>query len=429
MLDNQTGKGGWDVTGEELTLLEQPIIEEIAPVAEPKIAIAEAGNEYGRFVIEPLERGFGVTLGNALRRTLLSSLTGAAITWVRIDGVQHEYSTIPMVKEDVSEILLNMKAIRIKPLSDRPGTLRLEVQGPGQVTAGDIQPSADFEIINAEQYLASLDSDKGSLSMEFNVELGKGYVPATHADDMPIGVMPVDAVFTPVHRVNYNVEKTRVGQITDYERLVLELWSDGSKSSEEAVREAAQILVESFFQFATLGQVVEATPERKPLANAIPADQYNLAIERLDLSARTLNCLKRAKVNKVGEALEKSRAELLKIKNFGERSLKELYDRLQALGLLQLSAEGNEGNANSEDAPTANPALQADDNTDAKTSQETIRDLAALRAALLGGDAAATPKTEEAPDIVYSGDLTSEDSSDPFPEPANDDLGDELDEQ
>ena len=330
-------------------------------------------------------------------------------------------------------MMSNMKGIRIKPLSDRSGTLRLEVRGPGQVTAGDIQPSADFEIINTEQYLASLDSEKGSLSAECNVELGKGYVPAAHTEEMPIGVLPVDAIFTPVRRVNYNVEKTRVGQVTDYERLVLEIWTDGTKSAEEAVREAAQVLVDSFFQFAALGQVAEGMPERQPLAHAIPADQYNMAIERLDLSARTLNCLKRAKINKVGEALEKSHDELLKIKNFGEKSLTELYDRLQALGLLP-AAEEEAGEGDRAEDPAAGASVAEapsaegetdEDNKAAETGQEPIRGLTALRAALLGSVADDTAE-EEAPAVIYPEDLSDEDSPDPLADPDNTDDMDDL---
>ena len=384
-------------------IFEQIVDEEAPPSTEPRIEVEESTEEYGRFVIEPLEQGFGVTLGNSLRRVLLGSLTSAAITSVRIEGVQHEYSTIPMVKEDVSELLLNVKAVRIKPLSDRPGTLRLEVQGPGQVTAGDIQPSADFEIVNPELYLASLDSAKGSLSIEFQVEIGKGYAPAAHTDDMPIGVVPVDAVFSPVQKVNYTVDKTRVGQVTDYERLVLEVWTDLTKSSQEAVREAAQVLVDAFFQFAALGQVVEGMPERQPLAHAIPADQYNMPIERLELSARTLNCLKRAKINKVGEVLEKSRSELLRIKNFGEKSLTELHERLRSLGLLPEDSEAEEAvpqemegaAAPGEAAPVETEAALTPAEQERPRPRETLRDLAALRTALLGDSAEATEARSE----------------------------------
>ena len=378
-------------------LTDQSLVEEIVPSTRPTIEIIESTDTYGKVVVEPLERGFGVTLGNALRRVLLSSLPGASITWVRIEGVQHEFSTMPHVKEDVAELFLNIKGIRIKRLADRPGALRLDVRGPGQVTAGDIQPSADFEIINPEQYLASLDSPEARLTMEFRVEIGKGYVPATHTEGMPIGVLPVDAIFTPVTRVNYNVEKTRVGQVTNYDRLVLEIWTDGTKSPEEAVREAGQLLVDSFFQFVNIGQSMAGAPERPALAQAIPPDQFNMPIERLNLSARTFNCLKRAKINKVGEVLEKSHEELLKIKNFGDKSLAELYDRLRALGLLSQN-QGAEGktdpSANGQPEPemeTATASLQTA-STQGRSLVEPernsrLRDLSALRALLGEGNA------------------------------------------
>ena len=425
-----------------MTLIEQPITEEIPPSTEPKIEISESTDDYGKFVIEPLERGFGVTLGNALRRVLLGSLTGAAITWVRIDGVQHEYSTIPFVKEDVSEFLLNIKSVRIKPLSDRPGTLRLEVQGPGQVTAGDIQPSADFEIVNSEQHLASMDSDKSSLSVEIHVDLGKGYLPAAHTEGMPIGVLPVDAIFSPVWKVNYKVENTRVGQAIDFERLALEVWTDGAKTPQDSVKGAAQALVDSFFRFVALGQVMEGMGDGQTLAHAIPADQYNMPIEKLDLSARTLNCLKRAKINKVGEAMEKSRDELLKIKNFGEKSLTELYERLEAHGLVQPAPEIQQGEAPGEEtadslAPgataiaeetTAPPAAlaDADHEDDAARGKAPIRDLSALRAALLGEqpDDAQEP---EAPAVSYPADLAEEPEDESDKDEVVDDFDDDDD--
>ena len=357
-----------------------------------------------------MERGFGVTLGNALRRVLLSSLPGAAITWVRIDGVQHEFSTLPHVKEDVAELFLNIKGVRIKRMADRPGALRLDVKGPGQVTAGDIQPSADFEIVNPEQYLASIDSAEGRMSMEFQVEIGKGYVPAAHTEGMPIGVLPVDAIFTPVTRVNYNVEKTRVGQVTNYDRLVLEIWTDGTKSPVDAVRESGQLLVDSFFQFVTIGQTIEGVPERPSLAQTIPADQYNMPIERLNMSARTLNCLKRAKINKVGEVLEKSHDELLKIKNFGDKSLAELYERLRAMGLLS-QTQGAEGRmeAAAEWRGAATAVKEQDEEPEPtqigsarkmtaepseRGGRSSLRDLAALRA-LLGDEAADGAESRE----------------------------------
>jgi DNA-directed RNA polymerase subunit alpha len=318
--------------------VEAPIIPE--PPTHPAIEIGEIEGNYGRFIVEPLERGFAVTLGNALRRVLLNSLQGAAIIAVQIDGVEHEYTTIPGMREDVTELLLNFKTVRLKAHSIRPGTLRLEVQGPGQVTAGDIQPSADFDIVNPEIYLTSLDSAKNRLSIEFHVETGKGFVPAAPVEGTPIGTLPVDAIFTPIRKVNFTIEKTRVGQVTDYERLVLEVATDGSISPLEAIREAAQILVDSFSQFSSLGLDTDDTAEFSGIAASVHSEHYGLAIERLELSARTLNCLKRSRINKVGELLEMTHEELLKIKNFGDKSLDELYERLRANGITPPGEEG-----------------------------------------------------------------------------------------
>ena len=318
--------------------VEAPIIPE--PPTHPAIEIGEIEGNYGRFIVEPLERGFAVTLGNALRRVLLNSLQGAAIIAVQIDGVEHEYTTIPGMREDVTELLLNFKTVRLKAHSIRPGTLRLEVQGPGQVTAGDIQPSADFDIVNPEIYLTSLDSAKNRLSIEFHVETGKGFVPAAPVEGTPIGTLPVDAIFTPIRKVNFTIEKTRVGQVTDYERLVLEVATDGSISPLEAIREAAQILVDSFGQFSSLGLDTDDTAEFSGIAASVHSEHYGLVIERLELSARTLNCLKRSRINKVGELLEMTHEELLKIKNFGDKSLDELYERLRANGITPPGEEG-----------------------------------------------------------------------------------------
>lgn len=298
-----------------------------------KIEAVESNDVYGKFVAEPLERGFGITLGNALRRVLLSSLTGTAITWVRIDGIQHEYSCMPHVKEDVTEFLLNVKGIRLRSLTDNPGKLILDVRGEGLICAGDITSSGDIDVVNPELHIATLDSEKASLSVEFNVERGKGYEPASSSNGLPIGVLPVDAIYTPVHKVNYIVEHTRVGQVTDYDRLNLEVWTDGSITPLEAVRQAAQILVDHFFLFCNLGKIRETEPEKQPLVSSIPTEYYNTPITSLGLSARTLNCLKRSDINKVGEVLETSKEDLLALRNFGEKSLRELYDSLRNMGI------------------------------------------------------------------------------------------------
>ena len=302
----------------EVTLEPEPI-----PVAAARVVEADA--TYGSFVVEPLPRGYGMTLGTPMRRVLLNSIQGIAVNWVRIEGIEHEYSTIPHVKEDVVDILLNVKSIALRSLSNRPGKLRLEVHGPGEIVAGDIMSSSDFEIVNPELHIATLDTKRSKLIMEMNVEEGKGYEPASSSDGLPIGVLPVDAVFTPVRKVNYTVERTRVGQQTDYERLLLEVWTNGAVTPLEAVIQAGKELVEHFFRFATLS--VEPTGVQQP-GPPIPAQIYNLGVENLGLSARTLNCLKRASIHIVGEILGRSRADLLRIRNFGERSLEELDEKL-----------------------------------------------------------------------------------------------------
>ena len=329
-------------------------------VPRPEIKAVEVTDDYGKFTIEPLERGFAMTLGNPLRRVLLSSVRGTAVTWVKIEGVMHEYSTIPHVKEDVTELLVNFKSIRLRSLVDRPGKLRLEVSGEGWVTAGDIKVSSDFEIVNPELHLATLDSPEAQLSVEFNIEQGQGYVPASDADGLPIGVLPVDAIFGPVRRVNYSVEHTRVGQVTDYERLVLEIWTDKTSTPMVALPQAAQFLVEHFFLFANVGKVTEAL-DKPSLALSLPADVYNMSVERLELSARTLNCLKRAHIDKVGEVLEKDRSELLRIRNFGEKSLVELYGRLEELGYLPLETPSEDGVSQDEEPLAGNEEPSADD--------------------------------------------------------------------
>ena len=303
----------------------------------PAVRVLESGDTFGRFSVEPLEPGFGITVGNAMRRVLLSSVPGTAITWVRIEGILHEYSTIPGVKESVTEFLLNVKGIRIRALTGRTsGRMRLEVKGEGRVCAGDISAPADFEIVNPEHYLATLNSDDSELRVEFNVEQGKGYRPATSADGLPLGVLPVDAIFSPVTRVNYTVENVRVGGRTDYERLALEVWTDGTVAPIDAVRTSAQILVDHFFLLANAGKEPEA---EGPATMDIPPEVFQKPLEELGLSPRTLNALKRARLSKVGEVLSMSREQLLSIRNFGDKSLKELYSALSALGYPPRDAE------------------------------------------------------------------------------------------
>jgi len=311
-------------------------------------------------VAEPLEPGFGVTLGNALRRVLLSSLTGAAVTSVRIDGVQHEFTVIPHMKEDVTEFLLNVKEVRLRPLSDRPSRLLLEASGEAEVRAGDIQASADYEVVNPELHLATLDSPEARLRVEFTVEPGKGYVPASSADGQPIGTIPVDAFFSPVRQVNFNVERTRVGEATEYERLVLEVWTDGTITPVEAVSRSADILVEQFGLFSRLGREAEPSFAQKAQRLAITPEQYNLPIEVLGLSQRTHNCLKRADIHKVGEVLERTPQQLMTIRHFGEKSWEELEAKLREHGFLP-PAQGKAAEE-AEAAPTAEePPEEAED--------------------------------------------------------------------
>ncbi len=324
-------------------------------VIKPEIKVTENTATYGKFVLEPLEQGFGITIGNPLRRMLLSSIPGTAITWVKIDGVLNEYSTVPDMKEEVLEFLQNVKGIRIKSVTGRPGKMRLEVAGEGRICAGDIATSSDFEVVNPEHQLATLNSQQARLSVEFNVEQGSGYQASRHGEGLPIGILPVDAIFSPVRRVNYTVERTRVGQVTNYDRLVLEVWTDGTTTPLESVKKASEMLVTHFFLFSNLSATGEPAEKASALAtSSIPADVYQMPIEKLELSPRTLNCLKRAHVTRVGQVLELGRDGLLKIRNFGEKSLEELYDKLRDHGLLAEEAKSGGASETEEDAESAN---------------------------------------------------------------------------
>ncbi len=306
----------------------------------PSITVLELDDGYARVALEPLVPGFAHTIGNPLRRFLLSSIKGSAITWVKIENVVHEYTAVTGVKEEVMDLLLNIKRIRIHADSERTGKMRLDVQGEGRVCAGDIATSSDFEIVNPELHLATLDGTESNLSIEFNVESGLGYRPAAQSEGsagMQVGVLPVDAVFNPVKKVNYTREPTRVGQRTDYERLVLELWTDGTIAPLDALGEAAEALVDDFFLFKNLSGGGVSTFSRPSLS--LSPETYQTPIERLDLSHRTLNCLKRAHITRVGEVLEMSDDELLKIRNFGEKSLTELRSKLAEQGVASSSGE------------------------------------------------------------------------------------------
>jgi DNA-directed RNA polymerase subunit alpha len=312
-------------------------------LATPQIEIEEATDTHARVVGEPLEAGFGTTIGNALRRVLLSSLPGAAITSVRVEEVEHEFSTIAGMKEDTIEFLLSVKLIRLRALSDRPGKLYLEASGEGKVTAGDIAATADYEIVNPELHLATLDSPNSHLTVEFTVEQGHGYWPANEREPAPIGVIPVDAIFTPIRRVNYHVERTRVGQVTDYDRLVLEVWTDGTITGAESVSRAAGLLIDQFTLYSQLGKPQPAIVERGlGVGAALSPDRYNTPIEQLNLSVRAYNCLKRSGLMTVGQVLEKSEDDLLALRNFGRKSYDELRAKLIEMDFLQPEPEGEE---------------------------------------------------------------------------------------
>ena len=299
----------------------------------PKIDCIESGDIFGRFLASPLEKGFGITLGNTLRRVLLSYLPGAAVTQVRIEEIRHEFTNIPHAKEDVTEFLLNVKALRLKPLSNHPGKLILEVEGEGRVCAADITPSTDFEVTNPELCLITLDSPEARLYVEFDVELGEGYRTAESSDNMPVGTIPVDAIFTPIRKINFTIEPIHIGQETSRERLLLEMWTDGTISPVDAISHAASILMEQLAPFVEYVKVSQMKAEEQLIRLAIPDEKYNLPVEQLDLSVRTMNCLRRSGIATVGELIGKKPKELLQLRNFGQKSFREIEDRLKEMGL------------------------------------------------------------------------------------------------
>jgi DNA-directed RNA polymerase subunit alpha len=304
-------------------------------IALPRIEILENSDTRAQFEIEPLQRGYGVTLGNALRRVLLSSLPGAAITAVQIDGARHEFTDLPGIREDVTEIILNLKKIRLKLHGDEPVHLILEATGEGPVTAGDIHLTDRVEIINPEQHIATIDSPNGKLTAELLVERGVGYHDTSNlTEPLPIGQIPVDGIFSPIRRVNFTVEHTRVGQMTNYERLLLDINTDGTITPQEALTQAAEMLTQYFAHIASIGEGGAATQKlpsnKQPLSRRpLPPREYDLAIEDLNLSPRSLNALRRAGILKVGQLVSMTPEDLLSIRNFGQKSLEELVDRLR----------------------------------------------------------------------------------------------------
>lgn len=321
----------------------------------PKVEVLAKSENHGTLQLEPLEPGFGTTLGNALRRVLLSSLPGAAVNSIRVDGVYHEFSEIKGVREDVTELVLNVKQLRLRSAVDHPEPLRLEIRGVGRVTAADVQCPPEVEVVNPELYLLSVDDPEVSVNVEFTVQKGKGYSPADHREGLPIGVVPVDAIFTPIKKVNYAVEETRVG-VTTYERLILDIWTDGTMEPEEAVAQSATIMIQQFQIFAALAGKPEPQLARQADKPAISQRLYDVPIEELDLSVRAYNCLKRAGITKVGQVLEMTEEDLLSVRNFGRKSLDELRERLTARDYLRdsrLAASLAESEAATEAAEAA----------------------------------------------------------------------------
>lgn len=307
-------------------------------IERPKIDTANLSPDgrYGKFVVEPLERGFGTTLGNSLRRVLLSSLPGVAVTSVKIDGVVHEFATIEGVKEDVTEIVLNLKGIAAKLYSDGPKTVRIEASGEGEVTAGSIKPSDEIEILNPDWHIATL-AEGAKLVMELTFDKGRGYVPAernkqTIPEKSNINTLPIDSIYTPVLKVNYTVENTRVGQITDYDKLTIEVWTDGTISALEAVSLAARVLTEHLNLFVNLSEETmgaEIMIEKDDRGNE---KALEMTIEELDLSVRSFNCLKRAGISTVQDLTNKTEDEMMKVRNLGRKSLEEVMAKLDSLG-------------------------------------------------------------------------------------------------
>jgi len=308
----------------------------------PKIESTAMTREYGRFVFGPLERGYGITLGNSLRRVLLSSLPGVAVTSIRVTDAPHEFSAIPFVREDMMQLILHIKQLRVSLQDTDMSRLRLEVQGAGTVTAADIQLPPEAEIINSDLYLFTVDSDDAFLEIEMTAETGRGYSPAEERGRLPIGELPVDAIFSPIRRVSYEVEKTRVGQVADYDRVIMEIWTDGSVKPEEALAQSAQILTQQLRPLAGVSEETFMPVEEEDEEEPIPNEVYDTPIEQLDLSVRVFNSLKRTGITKVGEMLEmldRGDETMLAIRNFGEKSLEELKSQLRVKGFLA-SEEG-----------------------------------------------------------------------------------------
>ena len=324
----------------------------------PKIEREAVARNYGKFVISPLERGYGITLGNAMRRVLLASLEGAAVTSVRLNDAAHEFTDLPGVREDVLQVMLNVKQLRLKLHEGDSARLRLEVRGEGVVTAADIMAPAEVEIVNPELYLFTVDDEKAHLEMEMNAQRGRGYSPSDERGRLPIGELPTDAIFTPVRRVNYEVGHARVGQDTNFDRLIIEIWTDGTIKPEAALSRSAQILIAHLRDIAGVTEeslLAAAAREEQP---RMASEIYDIPIENLDLSVRVFNSLKRTGITTVGEVLDmldKGPDAMLSIRNFGEKSLDELRERLTEKGYL--AGAETEGEMMGEPEPVA-PAVE-----------------------------------------------------------------------
>ena len=313
-------------------------------IEKPRIECIETLDDesYGKYVVEPLERGYGTTLGNSLRRILLSSLPGTAVTTVKIAGIQHEFSTIPGIKEDVTEIILNIKGIVARLHTDRTKTVTIEASGEGIVTAGDIKPDGEVEILNPELHIATLSADS-SLSMELTIDHGRGYMSAERnkLSQPVIGVIPIDSIYTPVQKVNYTVENTRVGNLTDFDKLTIEVWTNKTISARDAVSLGAKILCDHFNLFIDLSEAIGNTSTVVEKAEAQRDKVLEMTIEELDLSVRSFNCLKRANINTVEDLISKTEAEMIKVRNLGRKSLEEVIHKLAMMGL-SLMSESND---------------------------------------------------------------------------------------
>lgn len=335
----------------------------------PRIERDVVTRTYGRFIISPLERGYGITVGNALRRVLLSSLQGSAITSIRVTGIHHEFSPIPGAKEDMTQLILNIKQLRLKSYSDDPIRMRLIARGEGTVSAADIQAPSQIEIINPELHLLTLDSENAEVEVEMTVQGGRGYSPAGERGRLPIDEIPVDAIYSPIRRVRYDVERVRFGlerersgANADYDQLLLSIWTDGTIRPDEALSQASEVLVRHFQLTSALGELPEIRASEEPQEGAIPDAVADRPIEELGLQVRAFNCLKRAGITTVGEVLErlkKGRDEMLAIRNFGEKSLDELLDALKDKGYseyvaqFQMSNGGGGTSVETDEVPSA----------------------------------------------------------------------------